>query len=59
MAACKRTERSFCLVHIDFDNFSAINNGYGHSVGDIVLKEMTKRIRKIFRTEDIFRARGR
>lgn len=54
MAYCTRSNRPFCLVLIDIDNFSAINNKYGHSSGDFILREIVSRIQKNIRTEDIF-----
>lgn len=54
MASCKRSKRPFCLVLIDFDNFSGINNQYGHAAGDMALKEMIAKIRTNIRTEDVF-----
>lgn len=54
MAYCKRSHRPFCLVLIDLDDFSAINNKHGHAAGDMVLREMVNRIQQNIRTEDIF-----
>lgn len=53
-AYCNRNKRPFSLVLIDFDDFSEVNNKFGHAAGDAVLREMTTRIRKDIRTEDIF-----
>jgi len=50
---CKRTGRRFSLIMFDLDNFKHINDTYGHNLGDIVLKEVTKIIRERIRKVDI------
>ena len=36
------------LVLIDMDNFSEVNNKYGHSMGDKIIINFTDKIRKVF-----------
>ena len=47
-----RTETATGLLMLDVDYFKAINDTYGHLVGDGVLKEVTQRIAKAVRGYD-------
>ncbi|MEF1340182.1 GGDEF domain-containing protein, partial [Vibrio rotiferianus] len=42
------------LVYIDLDDFKAINDTYGHSAGDAILKEFAIRVKGHTRNTDIF-----
>lgn len=48
----KRTDRDFSLAMLDVDNFKAINDRYGHNVGDIVLKRIADLIKNRIRSID-------
>jgi len=55
-AASARTSRSgTCLVvsYLDLDGFKAINDDYGHAVGDAVLVDVGRRLRATVREADI------
>jgi diguanylate cyclase (GGDEF)-like protein len=43
----------FALAFLDIDNFKHINDYYGHSVGDMLLVEMSKRLSLDLRDSDI------
>lgn len=50
---------NFAVLFIDLDQFKRINDTMGHSVGDIVLKEVTKRLlESMDDSEHIFRQGG-
>ncbi len=42
----KRYGRPFSLITLDIDRFKQINDTYGHDIGDVVLQEIAKLLRK-------------
>jgi len=42
----------FALMFMDLDGFKAINDGYGHHVGDLLLVEIANRIKHSIRAQD-------
>jgi len=46
-------KKPFSLLFIDLDGFKLINDTYGHEIGDELLIEVAKRIRKIVRKDDM------
>ena len=44
---------SACFVFIDMDHFKEINDKFGHSVGDQVIKENAKKIQLLFKHFDL------
>ncbi|MGY8685730.1 EAL domain-containing protein [Bradyrhizobium sp. UFLA05-153] len=48
----------FAILFIDLDRFKLINDSLGHSAGDQMLIEATKRIRGCIRTEDVLARQG-
>lgn len=42
-----------CFVFIDMDHFKDINDKFGHSVGDQVIKETAKKIQLLFKNFDL------
>lgn len=58
-ARAKRSDKPCVICMLDFDNFKGINDGYGHQVGDDVLRIGAQRIKSVLRTYDsIFRYGG-
>ncbi len=49
----QRYQHELSLMFVDIDNFKEINDQYGHSTGDIVLKSVSNYIRKITRGSDL------
>lgn len=48
-----RYERDLSVVIMDIDKFKVINDVHGHPVGDLVLKEVSHRIRRSLRGSDL------
>lgn len=46
-------ERPLCLLFIDLDEFKAINDSYGHTVGDELIAGAAERIRNAVRRDDV------
>jgi PAS domain S-box-containing protein len=41
------------LLFIDLDNFKAVNDSLGHGIGDVLLVEMSERLRAAVRPDDV------
>lgn len=52
-ALSERNGRALSLLLIDVDHFKAINDRYGHAVGDAVLIEVAQRLRACARQSDV------
>ena len=47
-----RSMKSIALFFIDLDQFKHINDSFGHEIGDKVLQEVAKRLKKLLRQTD-------
>ena len=47
-----RRGKGFAVLYIDLDNFKPINDRWGHDQGDLVLKEVARRLLGCLRKED-------
>jgi len=52
LAVAKRENKSVALLFIDLDGFKNVNDTFGHSKGDLLLKSAAQRIENAVRTSD-------
>ncbi|HAE58408.1 MAG TPA: hypothetical protein DCG54_02585, partial [Anaerolineae bacterium] len=53
-----RYEHTFALLMIDLDGFKAINDTFGHPIGDSVLKQVAVALRRTLRASDFLARYG-
>jgi len=58
IAFSTRHAQNLALVIFDIDHFKHVNDTYGHSVGDVALKHLSRAVQDIIRKEDIFARYG-
>lgn len=58
IAHCKRLGTGLALAMIDLDHFKMVNDTYGHSVGDSVLKSLSRLLKQGLRSSDIVGRHG-
>lgn len=49
----KRYDRTLSLLMFDLDDFKAINDNFGHQMGDAVLKQVTQKVSGMLRESDM------
>jgi diguanylate cyclase (GGDEF)-like protein len=54
----RRNKHPITVAYIDLDNFKTINDRFGHSTGDLVLRSVADHIKKNLRSTDIFARLG-
>lgn len=52
MADARLYRRKFALIYIDLDRFKAVNDQYGHRIGDMYLQDVAKRLHGRLREVD-------
>lgn len=48
----RRPESEFSLLYLDYDGFKKVNDTYGHSVGDFLLRAIAARLKRCVRSQD-------
>jgi len=56
--AAQRKDGIFGLIYIDLDDFKQVNDRYGHKVGDLFLRDVTLRMKRQLRSEDMLARLG-
>lgn len=52
IAHSRRSSHPFCIALMDLNHFKEVNDTLGHNVGDELLREVSRRLKKIMRAED-------
>lgn len=52
LARAQRSGQHLALMYLDIDHFKAINDGFGHAIGDGVLREFAVRLKNSVRATD-------
>ena len=53
VSAAQRHKQPLSLISLDLDYFKKVNDTFGHSVGDLVLKELATLLKMMVRVEDV------
>ena len=53
ISAARQRDMLVGLLFLDLDRFKQVNDSYGHAAGDQVLIEISRRLRKVFRQDDL------
>ena len=52
MVQARRHDRLVAVILLDLDNFKAINDGWGHNYGDLLLGDAARRLTAVLRPDD-------
>jgi diguanylate cyclase (GGDEF)-like protein len=50
----RRDAKTLGCIMLDIDHFKAVNDAFGHPIGDMVLKELSTLVKESIRTYDVF-----
>lgn len=53
MEVCRRYKRTLSIAYIDCDNFKAVNDRFGHHVGDELLRDIARTMGRKLRSSDL------
>lgn len=53
LEACRMAQQPISLLFIDIDKFKSINDNYGHTIGDLAIRQIAKHITKFVRGSDV------
>jgi diguanylate cyclase (GGDEF)-like protein len=53
MGRARRHHEGLAVLMVDLDRFKPVNDRYGHMVGDLVLKEVARRLSRCLRASDL------
>lgn len=56
--SCKRNSTKLAVIFIDLDKFKDVNDTYGHNTGDLMLVNISKRLKQSIRAEDLLARLG-
>jgi len=54
----ERNNELFCIAYIDLDNFQAVNDSFGHQVGDLLVQSVAQRLTDIVGADDLIARQG-
>ena len=54
----QKSNELFAVLHLDLDGFKVINNTFGHSLGDILLQEVSDRLSGSIHNDDLLARMG-
>jgi diguanylate cyclase (GGDEF)-like protein/PAS domain S-box-containing protein len=52
LAQARRNKRTMAVLFLDLDGFKAVNDGWGHAQGDVLLRDVAGRLAGALRTAD-------
>ena len=58
MHHARRSNQQIALLYVDLDRFKVVNDGYGHAVGDALLKAVGERLSDLVRESDTVAHQG-